>query len=98
MNRDRKKRKRVNENIEQKEWKNYFMRLLGRVEHRVVGGDGERNCEGRGIKQGGNKGGGQRSLKDEKAAGWKRRSRACVCVCVREGGGARCLTKGANRS
>lgn len=45
MNRSRKKRKRVNENIEQKEWKDYFMRLLGRMEHRVVGGDGERSCE-----------------------------------------------------
>lgn len=37
VNRGRRKRKRVNENIEEKEWRDYFMRLLG--------GDGNMSCE-----------------------------------------------------
>lgn len=45
VNRGRRKRKRVNENIEEKEWRDYFMRLLGGVDHRMVGGDGNMSCE-----------------------------------------------------
>lgn len=41
VNRGRRKKKRVNENIEEKKWRDYFMRLLKGVDHRVVGGDGE---------------------------------------------------------
>lgn len=41
VNRSRRKKKRVNENIEEKEWRDYFMRLLRGVDHSVVGGDGE---------------------------------------------------------
>ena len=35
VNRERKRRKGVNEGIEEKEWREYFMTLLGGVEGRV---------------------------------------------------------------
>lgn len=41
VNRGRKKRKGINEEIEEEEWKEHFMRLLGGVENRVVEGEGE---------------------------------------------------------
>jgi len=34
VNRERRKRKRMNENIEMEEWKEHFIRLLGGVEGR----------------------------------------------------------------
>lgn len=40
VNRERRKRRRINEGIEWKKWKEHFMRLLGRVEERVVRGKG----------------------------------------------------------
>jgi len=36
LNKERKRRKGINENIEIEEWKEFFMRLLGGVEGRVV--------------------------------------------------------------
>lgn len=39
--RGRKKRRVVNEGIEAEEWRDYFMELLGGIDYRVVGGDGE---------------------------------------------------------
>jgi len=47
----------VNEEIEMEEWKEYFMRLLGGVEKKVVRGDGE---------EGGMKEGGRRKLAGKK--------------------------------
>lgn len=39
LNRERKKkRRRINETIGKKEWKEYYMRLLGGVERRVIRG------------------------------------------------------------
>jgi len=38
---NRKKRRIVNEEIEAEEWREYFMELLGGIEYRVLGGDGE---------------------------------------------------------
>lgn len=39
---NRKKRRRiVNEEIEAEEWREYFMELLGGIEYKVLGGDGE---------------------------------------------------------
>lgn len=37
-----KKRKQVNEEIQVKDWKKYFMRILGEVEGRVVRGKGRK--------------------------------------------------------
>lgn len=37
INRDRKRRRKVNEGIEREKWKEYFARLLGGVEGRVIG-------------------------------------------------------------
>jgi hypothetical protein len=42
VNKGRKKRKGINDGIEEEEWKEHFMRLLGGVEHRVREGDGKR--------------------------------------------------------
>jgi len=42
INRERKKRKRVNGNIEMEKWKEFFMGLLGRVNNRVVMGRGRK--------------------------------------------------------
>lgn len=39
VNRKRKKRRRVNEGIKMKEWREHFMRLLGGVEIRVIRGE-----------------------------------------------------------
>ena len=48
VNRGRKRRKRINEKIEIKEWKQHFMRVLGGVERRVVRGQvGRRRGEER---------------------------------------------------
>lgn len=48
INRERKKRKGINDGIEMEEWKEHFMRLLGGVERRVVrGGKRERGKEER---------------------------------------------------
>lgn len=41
VNRERKGKKRVNEGLEIGEWKEYFMRLLGGVEDRVIKGEGQ---------------------------------------------------------
>lgn len=38
VNRNRRKRKRINEHIEMEEWKDHFMRLLEGVESRVMKG------------------------------------------------------------
>lgn len=38
--RDRRKRRRINKDIGEEEWKEHLMRLLGRVENRVVRGKG----------------------------------------------------------
>lgn len=44
---ERKKRKGVNEGIEMETWKQYFMRLLGEVEDRMLmEGEGERRRRG----------------------------------------------------
>lgn len=42
VNRERKKRKGIKEDIEMKEWKGHFMRLLGGVERRTVKESGDR--------------------------------------------------------
>lgn len=39
VNRGRKKRRGIEERIEEEEWKEYFMRLLGGVEHRIRDGE-----------------------------------------------------------
>lgn len=38
---NRKKKRIVNEEIEAEEWREYFMKLLGEIEYRVLRGDGE---------------------------------------------------------
>ncbi|XP_071572354.1 uncharacterized protein [Temnothorax nylanderi] len=43
IGRARKRRKRVNEEIKQEEWKEYFMELMGGMENRVVKGEGDGN-------------------------------------------------------
>lgn len=69
VNRDRRRRKRVIEAIELEDWKEHFMRLLGGVENKVIGGGGSRTKgdeEGisrQEIKEA------VRSIKDGKAAG-----------------------------
>lgn len=71
MNRGRRKRRRVNENIEEREWKDYFMRLLGEVEHRVVRGNWDRRREdGEGKMSKEEIRGMIRRLKDGKAGGY----------------------------
>lgn len=45
VRKERKRRKRVNEDIEMDEWKEYFMGLLGGVEGRVIRGEKERRGE-----------------------------------------------------
>jgi len=45
LSKERGRRKRINEGIEQEEWKEYFMGLLGGVERRVILG-GERKIGG----------------------------------------------------
>jgi len=52
VNRERKKGRRVNEEIGMEEWEDYFRRLLGGVEERVVrGGERRREGEGEGIQE-----------------------------------------------
>ena len=53
VNKDRKKKRRVNERIEMEEWKEYFMCLLGGVEARVVRGEErmDRESSGRDEEQ-----------------------------------------------
>lgn len=47
VNRERKKRKKVSREIEMREWKKYFMELLGGIEERVVrGGEGKKRAGG----------------------------------------------------
>jgi len=46
VNRERKRKKRVNDSIDLEEWKDHFMRLLGGVESRVVRGTEEGKREG----------------------------------------------------
>lgn len=41
VNRERRKRRRMNEGISAKKWREYFMGLLGEIGGRVVGGRGE---------------------------------------------------------
>lgn len=43
VNRESRKRRRMEKRIEEKEWKEYFMRLLGGIESKVVRGEGGRN-------------------------------------------------------
>lgn len=50
VNRERKGRRGINEEIEIREWKKYFMGLLGGVEGRVIRGLGRER--GRGEKEG----------------------------------------------
>lgn len=47
INRESKRRKEVNEDINVKEWKEYFMTLLGEVENKVVKGEKEKRKKGR---------------------------------------------------
>jgi len=71
VNRGRRKRRRVNKNIKEREWKDYFMRLLGGVEHRVVRGNWDRRREdGEGEISKEEIRGAIRRLKDGKAAGY----------------------------
>lgn len=42
VNRERRRGKRINEEIEMEEWREYFMRLMGGVEGRIVRGGRER--------------------------------------------------------
>lgn len=49
MNRERKRRRGINEGIEMEEWREYFMGLLGGVKSRVVRGAGR---ERKGEKEG----------------------------------------------
>jgi len=73
VNKGRRKRRRVNENIEEREWKDYFMRLLGGVEHRVVRGNWDRRRkDGEGEISKEEIRGAIRRLKDGKAAGYDR--------------------------
>lgn len=51
MNRERRGRRGINEGIEMKEWREYFMGLLGEMEGRVVRGL-RREREGEGGKEG----------------------------------------------
>ncbi|XP_067214151.1 uncharacterized protein [Linepithema humile] len=50
VNRERRRRKRVNEGIGMLDWKEHFMRILGGVEGRVVRG-GERSGQGEGKEE-----------------------------------------------
>ncbi|XP_077273093.1 uncharacterized protein LOC143903409 [Temnothorax americanus] len=43
ISRVRKKRKRINEKIKMKEWREYFMELMGGMENKVLKGEGRRN-------------------------------------------------------
>ena len=54
VNKDRRKKRRVNEGIRMEEWKEYFMCLLGGVETRVVRGDERKDRESgrREVEQG----------------------------------------------
>lgn len=69
VNRRRKRRKGINEIIEEEEWKEHFMRLLGGVENKVRKGEGkdrrykEKEISVEEVREAINK------LKDEKAAG-----------------------------
>jgi len=40
INRERKRRKRINEKIRMEEWKEYFMRLMRDVEQKMIRGSG----------------------------------------------------------
>jgi len=56
INKERKKRKRIemngrNEDIDRREWKEYFMRLLGGIEGKVVKGTGGEGREGKEEKR-----------------------------------------------
>lgn len=68
MNRERKKRRGIQGEIEIKEWKEYFMRLMRGVDEWVVKGN---KRKGRGEEEGISKGEIKaiRKLKDGKAAG-----------------------------
>lgn len=67
INRERKKRARINEGIEMEEWKEYFMGLLeGGVEGRVVM-DGRDRREGRGEEEMDV----NREGEDDRKVGWK---------------------------
>jgi len=49
MNREKRRRTRINEGIEMEDWKEYFLSLLKRIEERVMGGG--RNREGEGEEE-----------------------------------------------
>ncbi|XP_046590232.1 uncharacterized protein LOC124293425 [Neodiprion lecontei] len=51
VNRERKKWKRVNEEIGEHEWREYFMGLLGGVENKVIEGGGTANRKGNGEEE-----------------------------------------------
>jgi hypothetical protein len=69
VNRERNRRKGVNGEIGMEEWVEYFRRLLGGVEERVVKGEGRRRTgEERGISRGEIRGT-IRRIRDGKAAG-----------------------------
>ena len=46
INRERRKRRRINEGINMREWEEYFKSLLGGVKNKVSRGDGVRRKEG----------------------------------------------------
>lgn len=48
MNRERKKRNKINEGIEMKDWEEHFKKLLGGVEGKVVRGEKRRGERGEG--------------------------------------------------
>ena len=48
VNRDRRRRKRVEEGIKMEEWEEYFRGILGEVEWRVRRGGGKKEGGGRG--------------------------------------------------
>lgn len=49
VNRDRRRARRVNEGIKREEWEEYFMRLLGGVEIKMV--EGKKGGTGRKMKR-----------------------------------------------
>lgn len=71
VNRDRRRARRVNERIKREEWEEYFMRLLGNVEIRMVRGEerGNKEEDEEESISGGEIKGAIRRLKDDKAVG-----------------------------
>lgn len=66
INRDRKRRKKANEEIEMKKWKEYFARLLSEVEGTVI----RRERKVRGEEEGGARVG-RNTERDKEIKRWK---------------------------